>query len=106
MPATCNRYKAEEITSRVKYLPSLPAVIQKLIMVLDDASCCAKDIERIVATDPALTARILKLANSPLYKGVHSVGTISHAVTRLGFWKLRDMAISIGSIDTLSGLWC
>ena len=102
MPVTGTIDKAQEIANRVKNLPSLPAVLQKLIMVLEDLSCSAKDIERIVTTDPALTARILKLANSPLYKGIESVGTISHAVTRLGFMKLRDVAISIGTTETLS----
>lgn len=102
MVATRTKRKAESIVSRVKNLPPLPAVVQKLIMVLGDMSCSAKDIERIVATDPALTARILKLANSPLYKGVEPVATISQAVTRLGFWKLRDVAISIGTTETLS----
>jgi len=104
MSVTENINKAEEIAKSVKDLPSLPAVLQKLIMVLDDLSCSAQDIERIVATDPALTAKILKLANSPLYKGIHEVATISQAVTRLGFWKLRDVAISIGATETLSGM--
>jgi HD-like signal output (HDOD) protein len=102
MPATGTIQKAEEIASRVKNLPSLPVVLQKLIMDLEDMGSSAKDIERTVATDPALTARILKLANSPLYKGIAPVATISQAVTRLGFWKLRDVAISIGTTETLS----
>lgn len=104
MTALGTMLKAEEMASRVKNLPPLPAVLQKLIMVLEDMSCSASDIERIVSTDPALTARILKLANSPLYKGIEEVATISHAVTRLGFMKLRDVAISIGTTETLSGL--
>jgi HD-like signal output (HDOD) protein len=102
MPSLGTIQKAEEIASRVKNLPSMPVVLQKLIMVLDDLSSSAKDIERIVSSDPALTARILKLANSPLYKGIEPVATISQAVTRLGFWKLRDVAISIGATETLS----
>jgi len=104
MPATGTVRKAEEIATSVKNLPSLPAVVQKLIMVLDDTGSSAKDIEDIVATDPALTARILKLANSPLYKGVDPVATISQSVTRLGFWKLRDVVISVGAAETLSEL--
>ncbi len=104
MLATSTNQKAEEIVKGVKNLPSLPAVIQKLIMILEDLSCSTMDIERIVSTDPALTARILKLANSPLYKGVHEVATISQAATRLGFWKLRDVAISIGTTESLSGM--
>ncbi len=102
MPETGTVSKAEEIVGRVKNLPPLPAVLQKLVMVLEDMSCSAKDIERLVTTDPALTARILRLANSPLYKGIEEVSTISHAVTRLGFMKLRDVAISIGTTETLS----
>ena len=101
---TCPRNKAEEIAARVKYLPSLPAVVEKLLMVLNDFNTSAADIERIVATDSALAARILKLANSPLYKGVESVGTISHAVTRLGMWKLRDVAVSVATTGTLTEL--
>jgi HD-like signal output (HDOD) protein len=102
MPAIGSIQKAEEIADRVKDLPSLPVVLQKLIMVLEDMRSSAKDIERIVATDPALTARILKLANSPLYKRAEPVATISQAVTLLGFWKLRDVVISVGATETLS----
>lgn len=99
-----SKQKAEEIAARVKYLPSLPAVVDKLLMVLDDFNTSAADIERIVSTDSALAARILKLANSPLYKGIEPVGTISHAVTRLGMWKLRDVAVSVATTGTLTEL--
>jgi HD-like signal output (HDOD) protein len=102
MVTTVTNSRAEEIASSVKDLPSLPAVLQKLIMVLEDLECSAQDIERIVTTDPALTVRILKLANSPLYRGIDEVSTISQAVTRLGFFKLRDVAISVGATETLS----
>ena len=94
--------KAEEIAARVRNLPSLPAVIQRLLMVLEDWNCSTRDIEEIVTKDPALTAKILKLANSPLYRGVEPVATISHAATRLGFVKLRDVAISIGTTANLT----
>ena len=102
MITTGTHQKVEDIVNNIKHLPSLPAVLQKLIMVLEDYNCSAQDIERIVTTDPALTVRILKLANSPLYKGIEEVATISQAVTRLGFLKLRDVAISIGATQTLS----
>lgn len=104
MAVACPQQRAEEIVNSVKHLPSLPAVLQKLIMVLEDYDCSAQDIERIVTTDPALTVRILKLANSPLYKGIEKVATISQAVTRLGFLKLRDVAISVGATQSLSEL--
>ncbi len=96
------RDKAEEIVARVKYLPSLPAVVDKLLMMLDDMDTSAVEIERLVSTDSALASRILKLANSPLYKGVHSVATISQAVTRLGMWKLRDVAVTVSTTGTLA----
>lgn len=104
MPTIGTTENAERIATSVRHLPPLPAVVRKLLLILEDYSCSAADIERVVATDPALTARILKLANSPLYKGIDAVATVSQAVTRLGFWKLKDVAISVGTTATLSEL--
>jgi len=104
LPPIDTKRREAEIATRVRDLPALPAVLQKLIVVLNDMGSSTRDIQDIISTDPALTAKILRLANSPLYKGAHGAATISQAVTRLGFWKLRDVAISVGATETLAGL--
>jgi HD-like signal output (HDOD) protein len=75
----------DTILQRVKDLPPLPAVINEVRRVLEEDEGTAKDLARVVLGDPALAAKILRLANSPFYGMSHRISTIQHAVVVLGF---------------------
>jgi len=83
-------------------IPSIPLVLIKIIQTLDADSGSAKQLEELILHDPALSARILRLANSAFYSFRARVKTISHAITLLGMNLVTSLAIGINIFDTFT----
>jgi HD-like signal output (HDOD) protein len=64
----------ESLTSGVKDLVTLPDVAMRIARMVDDPKASAADIGREISNDAALTARLLRIANSAAY-GQHDHGT-------------------------------
>jgi len=65
-------------------LPSLPEVAVRIGRAMENDKSDAADIARIIQSDPVITAKLIKAANSALYGGQSAVETCSSAVIRLG----------------------
>ena len=89
------------IVKRIKELPTLSVVVSRLLEVTRDPTTGAADIEAVFASDPALTANVLRLANSPLLGVVGGVRSVRHAVVVLGAKRLFDLAAGVGLSRTL-----
>jgi len=83
-------------------IPSIPLVLIKIIRALDDDKRSARELEELILHDPALSARILRLANSAFYSFRTEVKTISHAIALLGMNLVTSLAIGINIFDTFS----
>src|SRR5512138_52096 len=83
-------------------IPSIPLVLIKIIRALDDNTRSAKELEELILHDPALSARILRLANSAFYSFRTEVKTISHAIALLGMNLVTSLAIGINIFDTFT----
>lgn len=81
-------------------LPALSTVALSLIETASDETTSLLDMAAIIEEDPALTVRLLKLANSPFFRISSQVSTIQEAVMRVGYNNLRLMALSISLRDT------
>jgi putative nucleotidyltransferase with HDIG domain len=75
-------------------LPTIPYTSQAVLQKLSDPNATPKEIEDIIIRDPSLTARVLKLANSPFYAQARTIKTISEATTVIGFNTLRSLVIA------------
>ncbi|WP_245831993.1 HDOD domain-containing protein [Solemya velesiana gill symbiont] len=62
---------------------------------VDSADSSADEIADLVATDAALSTRLLQVANSPLYRGQVPIESIQMAITRLGITLVRSLVISL-----------
>jgi HD-like signal output (HDOD) protein len=76
-------------------LPTLPEVALKVRDVVDDPDVTAQALSEIITTDAALSARLLKVANSPLYRGRVAVESVQMAVSRLGLKMVRNLVTSL-----------
>lgn len=76
-------------------LPTLPEVALRVRDVVDDPEASAADLSEIIITDAALSTRLLKVANSPLYRGRIEIDTIQMAVARLGQTIVRSLVTSL-----------
>ncbi|MES2742196.1 MAG: HDOD domain-containing protein [Pseudomonadota bacterium] len=88
-------------------LPTAPKVVEELINSFNDAMVSTEDIAKKVSTDPVLSAKLLRLANSAYYHVSRSIGTVDDAVLMLGFVTVRTLVISSGLVSgfkTVPGL--
>jgi HD-like signal output (HDOD) protein len=75
-------------------LSSLPEVAIQLRNALEDPDVSADDIGAIIKTDPATAAKIIKAANSPLYRTWDNCDTVTESVVRLGVHTTRQLVLS------------
>jgi HD-like signal output (HDOD) protein len=75
-------------------IPSLPEVAIRVGRAIDDISCNAETIARIIQTDPAITAKIVKAANSVFYGGSTPVENCPKAVIRLGMNVTHSLVVN------------
>lgn len=76
-------------------LPVMPEVAQALIRTLNDGDADVPTVRNIVAKDPALTATLMRMANSAIFGLSRSVDTLDAAVSVVGMSQIRARALSI-----------
>ena len=86
--------KAETIKDRVKDIPSLPEIVNKVINLVQNPNSSALQLSKIIANDAGLTARVLKLVNSAYYGFPKQISSIQHAIAILGFSTIRGLVLS------------
>jgi HD-like signal output (HDOD) protein len=74
-------------------LPSLPDVALKIREVSQAEYCSAEDVAKVIQTDPAMTAKLLKVYNSPLYRGAHQDASCKDVVVRLGMAVTQQLVM-------------
>lgn len=80
-------------------LPTAPKVVEELINSFNDPDVSTDEIAKKVGTDPVMSAKLLRLANSAYYHVSRSIGTVEDAVMMLGFVTVRTLVISSGLVS-------
>lgn len=75
-------------------LPTIPIVATKVMQMIEMDNITVEDIASVVTTDPAVAARVLKIANSAFYGCQRQIQTISGAIVVLGFNTLRSLVVA------------
>ncbi len=90
---------AEELLDDLEHnrlvLPTLPEVALKVRDVVDDEKSSIGDLVKIIENDPALSARLIQVANSPLFRVGRQIESVDAAVSRLGMRMVRDLTTSL-----------
>jgi HD-like signal output (HDOD) protein len=79
--------------ARGENLPILPQVVSAAFRMADDPTATAADLQKLIQQDAALTAKILKVVNSPMF-GVGNVTSINRAVSVIGMSRVRSLITS------------
>ncbi|WAR43243.1 HDOD domain-containing protein [Methylomonas rapida] len=72
-------------------LPTIPDVSVKIRRAINEPSANSSKIARVVQIDPSITARLIKISNSPLYRGRRKIESCPEAITRLGLKAAQDI---------------
>ncbi|MGY6276703.1 HDOD domain-containing protein [Methylomonas sp. MgM2] len=84
-----------ELEANRLVLPTLPDVALKVRDAVSRGDTSAQELAEMIATDPAISARLIQVVNSPLYRGTNEIKNIQMAVTRLGNSTIRTLITSL-----------
>lgn len=94
---------------QLKDLPTLPHVLEKVTKMVEDPEVSSEAIAKVISTDQVLSAKVLKMVNSPIYGFPGRISSIQHALVLLGFNVVRGIIISTSVFDmmvqAMKGLW-
>ena len=91
------------IIDRVRDLPTLPDVINKVLALVGDENTSAKKLGNLVSHDQSISSRLLKVANSAYYGFMKKVATAQHAIVILGFKEVKSLVLGIAVFDAMKG---
>jgi HD-like signal output (HDOD) protein len=83
-------------------LPTLPEVMTRILESVSDENTSAEEIAELLSSDHAISARVLRLANSAFYALRHPVDSIKRAVVVIGFDAVQNLALATSVIDAFS----
>lgn len=89
----------QEITELIEsdrlVLPTLPEVALKARDTAEDVNASAKDLAKVISNDAAMTARIIKVANSPIMRGAREIEDVQMAIARLGITCISNLVTGL-----------
>lgn len=94
----------EWLIEKTRTVYSLPFFYERLSEAISHPRSSIGDIAKIIIEDQGLTARILRLANSPMFGYYSKVDSITKAVTIIGTQQLRDLALASSVMDVFKGI--
>ncbi|MFP4014216.1 MAG: HDOD domain-containing protein [Chitinispirillaceae bacterium] len=92
------------IIESIDSLPSLPSIVMKLMQVVNSPDTSAEDAAELIERDPALTSKMIRLANSAFYGIPRSISSVSSAVVILGFNTIRSLVLSATVVQMFEGV--
>lgn len=86
----------DKIALRLQQLPPLPRAVSELLASFAKEDVDVDHLARQISHDQAISARVLRVANSSFYGLQNKVATIQEAVVVLGFRAVRSMVLAVG----------
>jgi len=94
--------KIRKRLSGIGNLPSIPHIITEVSQLLDSDKTSASDLCRVISKDQAIAAKILSVANSPLYGLPRRVATIDFAIVIIGFEHIRNILLALSLVESFT----
>jgi HD-like signal output (HDOD) protein len=93
-----------ELIKDITSLVSFPAVGLRVNDMVNNPNTSAAQIGQVISQDPALTARLLRIANSAAFGLSAQVTTVSRAVTVIGHKLIRDLVLATSTLNAFEGI--
>jgi putative nucleotidyltransferase with HDIG domain len=88
---------------RIDSVPMLPAMVGRLLTMMDDPHTNAYQIARVVANDQSLVSSILRIINSAYYGFMWRIKSVNQAIVLLGFRSIRNLVLAATVMSTYGG---
>jgi putative nucleotidyltransferase with HDIG domain len=105
---TPDRLTIRRQVERLRELPTLPAVVERIAQALEQPDADLGEIAALIETDQVLTAHLLRLANSAFYGVSGQIASVTRALTILGTAITRSLIYGVSVLDLridLAGFW-
>ena len=86
--------KARKLFKDISDLPTIPAIVSKVVSLLDNQESPPDDIADLILSDQVLAARVIRVVNSPLYRTNNPIVSVKRALLFLGFKSVREMVLT------------
>lgn len=93
-----------ELVAEVRELFTLPDMYLQVKATIEDEESCIADVAELIASDPVITARLLRFANSAFFGLSRRVDTISRAATVLGTQLVHDVVLATSVVESSSAV--
>ena len=87
-------------------LVSLPDIYWRLRDILDGRDYALQEVSDLIACDPGLSARLLRLVNSAGFGLPSSIETVAHAISMVGVGQVEELVLTTAVADTLGDYSC
>ncbi len=95
---------AQELVQSCTSVFTLPEIYFRVRDVVDDPNSTMDDLADVLKIDPAISARLLRIVNSPRYGFPRQIDTITRAVNLLGIQAITDLVTATTVGRTFSGM--
>jgi putative nucleotidyltransferase with HDIG domain len=95
--------KVKRVISNIRNLPTPPIVFHQMQKVINDPKVSATHIASILAEDPAMSVKVLKLTNSAFYGLSREVDSVKQAVIIVGLEAIKNLVLSASVLDMFKG---
>ncbi len=102
---TSIKRKIESLSS----LPSIPPVVTKILSLIDSEDVSLKKIGEFISQDQSISAKVLKIVNSPIYGFPGRISSVHQALMLIGLSAVKGMLLGVSIFDMMQksmiGLW-
>ena len=93
------RRRVRKVVDRIQGLPTLPSMMHSINQMVLNPRTSAKELARLISSDPALTSKVLRIVNSSFYGFPSRIATVTHAIVILGFNTIKSIVLSSTIFD-------
>jgi HD-like signal output (HDOD) protein len=90
--------RREKVLRRVSEVCAVPATAQRVLALASDQNADVKQLSEAAASDPAIAAQLLRIANSPLYAHSRQIVDLKRAIVLIGRKELHSMAAAMAML--------
>lgn len=95
--------KVKQVVSNIRNLPTPPIVFNQIQRVINDPKVSAGHIASILAEDPAMSVKVLKLTNSAFYGLSRQIDSVKQAILIVGLEAIKNLVLSASVLDMFKG---
>ncbi len=90
---------ARQMVATIDDLPTIPAVATQVLSLLDNPDVDVDEVADLMLTDQVMTARVMKMVNSPIYRATQEITSLKRALVYLGLRHIKEVALTSSFIN-------